>query len=258
METEAEYEKWFDEKLGNFESIYSDSEKTIFDYCPKRFNLKYWLSGLIILTIIFMILAFIFYKMELNYLFNISLSISTGLIVNLIFLIITNAKERYINYYSSIIPILQKRRNQLSDAYHECWLQMSIAYQQNDKDKWYKYWHRLINMSCVAIDFHNFLIEKLPNDYKYDDNFQDVSDRLTNLNNMAFKFANTDEKIDFFGDGDDQFGAKRFDAGLGVGVAYEINKFFIDLSGEFGLAKLADGDGAPKNMNFSIGVGYKF
>ena len=24
-------------------------------------------------------------------------------------------------------------------------------------------------------------------------------------------------------------GAKRFDAGLGVGVAYEINKFFIDL-----------------------------
>ena len=69
---------------------------------------------------------------------------------------------------------------------------------------------------------------------------------------------NTDEKIDFFGDGDDQFGAKRFDAGLGVGVAYEINKFFIDLSGEFGLTKIADGDGAPKNMNFSIGVGYKF
>lgn len=79
METEAEYEKWFDEKLGNFESIYSDNEKTIFDYCPKRFNLKYWLSGLIILTIIFMILAFVFYKIELSYLFNISLSISTKL-----------------------------------------------------------------------------------------------------------------------------------------------------------------------------------
>ena len=75
---------------------------------------------------------------------------------------------------------------------------------------------------------------------------------------IAGKCKIGDEKIDFFGDGDDQFGAKRFDAGLGVGVAYEINKFFIDLSGEFGLAKLADGDGAPKNMNFSIGVGYKF
>ena len=66
------------------------------------------------------------------------------------------------------------------------------------------------------------------------------------------------EKIDIFGDGDDQAGMKRFDAGIGVGVAYEINKFFIDLTGEFGIAKLNDGDGSGKNMNFSIGVGYKF
>ena len=66
------------------------------------------------------------------------------------------------------------------------------------------------------------------------------------------------EKIDIFGDGDDQAGMKRFDAGIGVGVAYEINKFFIDLTGEFGLTKLYDGDGSGKNMNFSIGVGYKF
>ena len=197
METEAEYEKWFDDKLANFESIYGDSEKTIFDYCPKPFNLKHWLSGLIVFTVLFVILGFVFYKFALDYLFNISLSISTGLIVNLIFLIITNAKERHINYYSSIIPILQKRRNQLSEAYNECWPQMSIAYQQNDKDKWYKYWHRLVNMSCVAIGFHNFLIEKLPNDYKYNNNLESVSDKLTDLNNIAFKLANTDEQIDF-------------------------------------------------------------
>ena len=69
-----------------------------------------------------------------------------------------------------------------------------------------------------------------------------------------YKYDGVDEKDDVFGDD----GWKRFDAGLGVGVAYEINKFFIDLSGEFGLTKIADGDGAPKNMNFSIGVGYKF
>ena len=72
---------------------------------------------------------------------------------------------------------------------------------------------------------------------------------------IAGKYKIAGVKEDFFGDNG---GGKRFDAGLGVGVAYEINKFFIDLSGEFGLAKLADGDGAPKNMNFSIGVGYKF
>ena len=37
-----------------------------------------------------------------------------------------------------------------------------------------------------------------------------------------------------------------------------MKKFFIDLTGEFGLTKIYDGDGAPKNINFSIGVGYKF
>lgn len=61
------------------------------------------------------------------------------------------------------------------------------------------------------------------------------------------------QKEDFFVDG-----VKKFDAGIGVGVAYEINKFFVDLTGEFGLTKLTDGDKAPKNTNFTIGVGYKF
>ena len=66
------------------------------------------------------------------------------------------------------------------------------------------------------------------------------------------------KEADLFGSGEDQMDMKRFDFGIGVGVAYEINKFFVSLDGEFGLTKLVDGDGAPKNMNFSIGVGYKF
>ena len=60
----------------------------------------------------------------------------------------------------------------------------------------------------------------------------------------------------------DGWDMNRFDAGIGVGVAYEINKFFIALDGEFGLTKVldfeTDGVSNPKNMNFSIGVGYKF
>lgn len=57
---------------------------------------------------------------------------------------------------------------------------------------------------------------------------------------------------------EDGLDMNRFDAGLGVGVAYEISQIFIALDGEFGLTKIADGSGSPKNMNFSIGVGYKF
>ena len=71
---------------------------------------------------------------------------------------------------------------------------------------------------------------------------------------IAGKYKIAGVKEDFFGDD----AAKRFDFGLGVGVAYEINRFFVDLSGEFGLVKMYDGDGSPKNINFSIGVGYKF
>ena len=79
---------------------------------------------------------------------------------------------------------------------------------------------------------------------------------------IAGKCKIGDEKIDFFGDGDDQFGGKRFDCGIGVGVAYEIGKFFVGLDGEFGFTNVvdfkSDGVSNPKNMNFSIGVGYKF
>ena len=79
---------------------------------------------------------------------------------------------------------------------------------------------------------------------------------------VAGKVKAGGEKADFFGDGDDQMGGKRFDCGVGVGVAYEIGKFFVGLDGEFGFTNVVDFkvDGAsnPKNMNFSIGVGYKF
>lgn len=61
------------------------------------------------------------------------------------------------------------------------------------------------------------------------------------------------EKEDFFGDG-----VKKFDCGLGFGVAYEFSRFFIDLTGEIGLTKIVDSADSAKNRSFSIGVGYKF
>lgn len=59
--------------------------------------------------------------------------------------------------------------------------------------------------------------------------------------------------VDSFGD--NRF--KRFDAGLGLGVALELNKFIIGLEGQLGLTNIADG-GDAKNQNFSIVLGYKF
>lgn len=64
----------------------------------------------------------------------------------------------------------------------------------------------------------------------------------------------TDIKNDFFGDD----AVKRLDLGLGIGVAYEINRPFAGLSSKSGLVKVHDGDGPLKNVNFSARVGYRF
>ena len=50
---------------------------------------------------------------------------------------------------------------------------------------------------------------------------------------------------------------KRFDAGLGVGVALEFGRIIAGLDGQFGLVDVQSFTN-PKNMNFSIVVGYKF
>ena len=65
--------------------------------------------------------------------------------------------------------------------------------------------------------------------------------------------GNVEYKENTFGDG----GLKRFDAGLGVGVALELGQIIVGLDGQFGLVDVQK-VGNPKNMNFSIIVGYKF
>ncbi|MDR0977265.1 MAG: PorT family protein [Prevotellaceae bacterium] len=62
--------------------------------------------------------------------------------------------------------------------------------------------------------------------------------------------------VDTFGE--DNY--NRFDAGIATGLALEFSKFFVGLNGEFGLTNLnpADTGGDGKNVNYYLGVGYKF
>ncbi len=62
------------------------------------------------------------------------------------------------------------------------------------------------------------------------------------------------ESMNTFGDD----ALDRFDAGLGYGVAGEFGKIVVGLDGQFGLVKVASESGAPKNINFSLTLGYKF
>ena len=59
---------------------------------------------------------------------------------------------------------------------------------------------------------------------------------------------------DTFGNG----GLDEFDAGVGFGVGLEFSKILVGLDGQLGLTKLNDVEGAAKNINFSVTLGYKF
>lgn len=68
-----------------------------------------------------------------------------------------------------------------------------------------------------------------------------------------------EDKFDFFGDDEDQFGGKRFDMGLQVGAGVTLSKFYIGCAYEFGLTNVVKEDGDKiKNSNFMINVGYNF
>lgn len=64
---------------------------------------------------------------------------------------------------------------------------------------------------------------------------------------------NTEQKVNTFGS--DRL--KRFDVGLGVGVAVEFGRIIAGLDGQFGFVDVQK-TANPKNMNFSIVLGYKF
>lgn len=67
-----------------------------------------------------------------------------------------------------------------------------------------------------------------------------------------------DEDYDFFGDEEDSFGAKRFDAGWGIHAGVEYSKFQIRVGYELGFTKLYDVDDSAKNRNLMVSVGYTF
>lgn len=70
---------------------------------------------------------------------------------------------------------------------------------------------------------------------------------------LAYGVGGKTEDYDTFGDD----GLKRFDAGLGIGVAFEFDKIVVGVETGVGLAKLVSGVGAY-NLSALLAVGYKF
>ncbi len=64
----------------------------------------------------------------------------------------------------------------------------------------------------------------------------------------------TSNEADTFG----KDGLDKFDAGVGFGVGLEFAKVLVGLDGQVGSVNLKDVEGAAKNINFSVTLGYKF
>lgn len=75
--------------------------------------------------------------------------------------------------------------------------------------------------------------------------------------------STTTDGVDTFAkleNGKEKFGGlKRFDAGLGVGVGFEVRNFTIDLGWDFGLVNISQLDNTTlKNQAGYLSLGYKF
>lgn len=86
----------------------------------------------------------------------------------------------------------------------------------------------------------------------------------------GFQKVHQKYKLNTFGSmTDGNMGCKRFDAGIGLGIAYEYRRIVVGLEGQLGLVKIHDGfselidmkeleDNALKNLSAFVTVGYKF
>ena len=66
-----------------------------------------------------------------------------------------------------------------------------------------------------------------------------------------------DESYNVFGDGEDEGGMRRFDAGLGVDLNFEVKRIIFGLDTRFGLAKPFE-DVKTHNLSAQFVVGYRF
>lgn len=78
------------------------------------------------------------------------------------------------------------------------------------------------------------------------------------LNNLLNQLDLKNGESDIFGNGENQLDTKRFDFGIGGGVGAEFGKISATIGYDLGLTKLYDADGAAKNRNAYLSLGYRF
>ena len=167
--TEVEYEKWFEENLGEIESPYDYDIKSPLSNAPKPFNFHSRIRSISILLLISflasIIMAFadsIFNHWFFSWFSNACLNLSIGLIASIILMFFTEDKSRNITFYTDILPILKSRYTKMHNAYFQFTFKIDQYYQQKEWDKYYDAWHVHCNTCFVILGFFQYLLQVLP------------------------------------------------------------------------------------------------
>lgn len=183
MSFENEYEQWFEENLSEVESPLEYEHNSIFLNKPKKFKSYIWFIINFISILVCLVGSFIliYYDNKIMlWISNLLLSISSGLIASLIILAFTNLREKNISYYEEIIPLLKKRYKKLINSYYYCWPKISIAFQTDNADDYFKYSHYASNTNFVIIGFMEYLIKSFDFNKEFPYN-QQILDKAKDL-----------------------------------------------------------------------------
>ena len=170
LTSEHDYEEWFQKYLGDVESpLDSIPEESPYTNTPKPFSQRKMIFWCTVLVTLFLLLSFIcsyFYERFsfwfLNWISNLSMSFSIGLVASIVLLIFTTIKDRNAAFYSDIIPDLERKYKNMHDAYFQYCNKVSIYFQQERFEDCFDAWHFVSNTSFVILNFLEYLDKILP------------------------------------------------------------------------------------------------
>lgn len=176
--TEREYEAWFNKYLGDVESLDSeDSLNSPFANAPSPVNERRWKRILIVLLISLTLVSAVS-SMISSYsqdwlpawISTISSNFSIGVIASLFLMIYTEKRERNINFYSDVLPLLQKRSESLHTAYFDNIFKIRRYHNQGAYQQCYEAWNATSNACFVILDFLlylNTVLKYHPNSFTF-------------------------------------------------------------------------------------------
>lgn len=170
MTSEHDYEEWYQKYLGDIESSFDCfPEKSPYTNTPKPFSQRKMVCWCGILVIVFLLVSFLcsyFYESVnlwiLNWVSNLSISFSIGLVASIVLLVFTTIKDRNAAFYSDIIPDLERKYQNMHDAYFQYCNYIGIYFRQGRFEDFFDAWHFVSNTSFVILDFLEYLDKILP------------------------------------------------------------------------------------------------